>query len=489
MSTKPPPRSEELDRISRGSWLLEPKRDASGASLLDFEDGVKDAPGAGSAALPVQAMGAFHLTKGIVGTGWLSIPCGVSTLAGAVGEASALPVALMLLAGIAAVSAYTYKAVAEIAVETRSSSFAEAFTQTKAGPISIAAWTTFLNCLSGCVSLAMILGDSGTGMLHQVLSGTSIGDAAILDPELHLTLRFIMVTASCALMWPLCSSLDMRNLGWCSLLGVSATTLTAVVMAVRLLDGSYGPTGAFVGAPSAGAATVIHDPGPLGAVGAVFTLVSLLANSFIAHQCAPQLRQSVEEDYAASSASIKSGRHMPSGVFDGVVNAGFAFSGVLYAVIAVCGFLTFGVGATANVLDGYAAADPMAAAARLATVVCVVCSFPQLLLGLRDSVRDLAGGRKEFEILACTPTLLAAVAVLAGMFTNLSSVMAVQGAVLGSLIVYVLPALMMRGQSSEGAHREESEEFRPDHALLAMGSVIGAGGLGAALAEVSAATV
>jgi amino acid permease len=199
----------------------------------------------------------------------------------------------------------------------------------------------------------------------------------------------------------------------------------------------------------------------------------LLANSFIAHQCAPQLRRAVDADVAAV---LPEGSRAPAGVFDGVVIAGFAFSSVVYALIIACGFLTFGLNARDNVLDGYAASDPLAAAARLATVVWLACSFPQMLLGLRDSLRDLVRGHKELEVLTSTPLLLSAIALLAGMFTDLSTVMAIQGAVLGALLVFVLPGLMLAARKGDNT----GDEKMIPHGLIATGTLIGAGGLCAA---------
>jgi amino acid permease len=273
-------------------------------------------------------------------------------------------------------------------------------------------------------------------------------------------------------MWPACAKLDMSAMGWSSLLGVSATALTAGVMVARLLDGSYTDrSGQFVGAPAMeGISVAAQDPDPLGAVGAVLFLVSLLANSFIAHQCAPQLRQAVDADVAGA---LPEGSRAPEGVFDDVVNAGFSLSGFMYTIIAVCGYLTFGLNARDNVLDGYAASDPLAAAARLATVVWLACSFPQMLLGLRDSLRDLTSGHKELEVLTSTPLLLSVIALLAGSFTDLSTVMAIQGAVLGALLVFVLPGLMLAAR--QGGDTGGGKMI--PHGLIATGTLIGAGGL------------
>lgn len=332
--------------------------------------------------------------------------------------------------------------------------------------------------------LAMILGDSAMGVLQQAAAGEA--DAAGLDPELQLPLRFLAIAASCGLMWPACAKLDLSTMGWSSVLGVSATALTACVMVARLLDGSYtDPAGQFVGAPTMeGISTAAQDPNPLGAAGAAMVLVSLLANSFIAHQCAPQLRRAVDADVADA---LPEGSRAPEGVFDDVVNAGFALSGLMYTAIAACGFLTFGPNATDNVLDGYAASDPLAGAARLATIVCVACSFPQMLLGLRDSLKDLTSGHKEMEALTATPVLLAAIALLAGVLTDLSTVIAVQGAVLGALLVFVLPGMMMaaRKGSAPGSAPESGDVT--SNGLIAMGTLIGAGGLCASGLQAAAA--
>jgi hypothetical protein len=109
-----------------------------------------------------------------------------------------------------------------------------------------------------------------------------------------------------------------------------------------------------------------------------------------------------------------------------------------------------------------------------------------MLLGLRDSLRDLVSGHKELEMLTSTPLLLSAIALLAGIFTDLSTVMALQGAVLGALLVFVLPG-MMQAARQVGGNTGTGKSI--PHGLIATGTLIGAGGLCAAGLHAASAAV
>lgn len=390
--------------------------------------------GAGPGVAPAQVMGAFHLTKGIVGTGWLALPASISTIASAGLGEGALPLALCLLAAVGAAAAYSYRAVAGCAAETQADTFAAVFERRGAGSASLAASVVAANCLGGCVSLAMLLGDASVGLLAHA------GLAA--PPELQLPARGLCIAAvTLGALRPVCQSLDLKAMQWTSVLGVAATALTALVMAARWLDGSYTSPGAAF-ATSAAVAAAPEPAADVDIVRAVLVFLSLLTNSFIAHQSAPRLRRTVDEDSRGTPEA-------KAAAFDVVVGAGFGTSALLYCAIAGFGYLTFGAACAGNILDSYAASDPLAMVASAGLAACAFCSFPQMLLGLRDSLRSLSepgshGSDSEDGYLSPS-ALLFVVAVLASVFTDLTSVMAAQGAVLGVLIVFLLPALMVVG--------------------------------------------
>lgn len=450
------------------------------ATLLYPAADAAEARGIGEAEQNVmaQVMGAFHLTKGIVGTGWLSLPAGVSSLASAMhgignplavtagdGDAAALSLALLLLLTVGTITGLTYRGVARCAAETRSASFSETFQRTVAGDSRLVAGVIAANCLAGCVGLAMILGDMTVDLVD------AGGFAAQLGPELPIRAMAIFAISGGAL-WPMCRKLELGAMEWTSVVGVLSTVLTAGVMVTRLIDGSYADGGAFhttkaepaaalvdaaglpadtasalvdaanVGASAAGT-ELVSGAGDGGAAVALLTFVSMLVNSYLCHQSAPKLGRTVDESLTGSRASREQ-------AFDVVVAGGFGLSSALYAIVAACGFLTFGRACGGNVLDGYAADDPLAACARVAVAVCSLTSFPQMLLGLQDGLRDLlelgAKPSDKARFVLEPALLIALVAVLASACTDLASFIAFNGAVFGLLITLGLPAMMVMGR-------------------------------------------
>lgn len=268
-----------------------------------------------------------------------------------------------------------------------------------------------------------------------------------------------------------------RALEMTSVIGVMSSIVTTMVVCSRLTDASYTTAqGAFAASSAVAQAPVAHHE-PFGAVGAILIFISMVANSFIAHQSAPSLRKTVDQGTGEIGEDATTS-------FDAVVFFGFAISTAMYCVIMACGYLTFGEHVTGNVLDAYSADDTFASFAKLATTACVVCSFPQMLLGFRDSLRDLFGLSSETEesTWLTPPVLLALITVTASSFTDISALIAMQGAVLGSLIVFVMPAMMLGAQKQHSAQTEE--QWQPHEALAGMGAVIGAGGTSMAVLNI-----
>lgn len=391
------------------------------------------------AQLPSTMIGSMHLAKSILGTGWLSLPAGVSALAAEAGQGHALQNALMLLAIFSAASAMTYREVAVSADATNSGTFAQAYEKSGApGGNNAAATVCVLNCLAGCVSFAVLLGN---------VAESALSNWAGLEPTpgFELAHRLAAVAAVVfGLLGPLCAKLDFKSMGWTSSLGITATVATALVMVSRFSDGSYtqpglessGSLDAIV-AEAARARSEMHlAPSSIQSNGFV-VMCALLANSFTAHHTAPQLRQSIRSSGSSSSTE-------DSASFDLVIAGGFALSAAVYAVAIVCGYATFGSECQGNVLDNYRDSDSLAGVARLATLASVACSFPGMFLGLRDSLQDLLGSARDADDAPAwlNPALLATITLLAGCCKDLADASACQGAILGCCLVYVMPALM-----------------------------------------------
>ena len=122
---------------------------------------------------------------------------------------------------------------------------------------------------------------------------------------------------------------------------------------------------------------------------------------------------------------------------------------VVYIVAGLAGHACFGEAADCMALNNYARADPAACSARLAMGVSLLASFPLMFSGLRSSLLALARGAS----LASESTLasvhnaivgvgLAVVAAFAVATPNVSLIVGLLGAALGSILIYSLPPVL-----------------------------------------------
>ena len=108
------------------------------------------------------------------------------------------------------------------------------------------------------------------------------------------------------------------------------------------------------------------------------------------------------------------------------------------------GFLTFGAASQGLILNNYATSDPLAFIARLGIGCSIIFSYPINFIGLREGVLGLLGatGESDTTHVVSTVLLLAVACGISMMTKNLGLVVALGGAVLGSALVYILPAFM-----------------------------------------------
>ncbi len=167
------------------------------------------------------------------------------------------------------------------------------------------------------------------------------------------------------------------------------------------------------------------------------------------------------------------------------------------------GYGTFGYAAQPLLLNNYhKTADALATGSRLATVFSIVCGFPLMFAGLktgffslwRSNVEESARlGPKAKKALVSEPAttalstlLLAGICAIACQCTEeeVGFVIGVIGAILGTGVVYIIPALL----NSKLLDRVKDvkaalPEKRFNLAIIAMGTVFGVLGTYAALEE------
>ena len=235
---------------------------------------------------------------------------------------------------------------------------------------------------------------------------------------------------------------NLSALAFTSILGFASIAYTVMFIVYRFLDGSYAIGGQFVGADSP-----IIPPAftRMSLMNMDFTSLVLMSNlglAYIAHYNAPVYYRELKDKTQ----------------FKKVVRIAFGTLTVLYAVVMAAGVATFGDVCQGNILLNYHPADRLSTLGRVATFASILFGFPLAFCGIRDSAISLAATYNI--VLPFAPTaavLLAIVTFIAITVKDISVVVGITGAAMGSMIVYILPSIMYT-RSVAIAHGKDSAE-------------------------------
>merc|ERR1711968_121931 len=102
------------------------------------------------------------------------------------------------------------------------------------------------------------------------------------------------------------------------------------------------------------------------------------------------------------------------------------------------------------ILNNYATADPLAFLARVGIGLSIIFSYPLNHVGLREGVLECLGkaeaGKKKSVHWFVTIALMVAMNGTSLFLKDLGLIVALGGAILGSALVYIFPALMAIGE-------------------------------------------
>ncbi|CAJ1963717.1 unnamed protein product [Cylindrotheca closterium] len=371
--------------------------------------------GTGTATIPNEI---FNLVKNIIGAGVFSLPAGIAAFGNNPG--ALLPACLFVtLMGV--ISAYTFSLVAQVCQKTGASSYAEAWDLTCGRQSSwvIAASSAF-SCMALNLAYSMILADTLRALL-----GT-IGVTA--------SRNMVMGVLTCTILFPLSLIKNLSSLAPFSIVGVIGSAYTGVAIAIRFFGGSYAKGGKFVND-----LTVKPAFGAIGAKGALsakaLILISMLSTAYIAHFNAPKFFKELKNNTLER--------------FNMVTSASFGISIAFYCIVSSLAFLTFGSNCASMVLDSYSSKDSLLLAGRFAVAVSLIFSYPLMFQGSRDGLLDLVRVPEEKRtnglLNKLTLVLVAAITYVASQVTDLTFVLSMSGALLGTSLIFIFPTLMFRG--------------------------------------------
>ena len=370
-----------------------------------------------------------NLAKNIVGSGVLALAAGIAAFSGS--KLALLP-SMCILLFTGALSAYTYSLIARVGSAVGSSTYRETWTKVFSEKTAFIPDLTviFMTLVAG-LAYSIIVGDMFSGISK--LAGLP---TALTSPNAWIGIL------SVAVLLPLSLMRDLSSLAVGSIIGTAGTVYTMLFIFLRLFDGSYAAGGKFhalidkslqpaFAAPTA--ARPLLNPG-------MFVLLSMLSSAFLAHYNAPKQY----EELAPPKTGSKLAR------FNIVVGAGFGFAALLMGAIMAGGYLTFGAASQGLILNNYATADPLALVARLGIGLSIIFSYPLNFLGLREGLLTMLklDGSKTAVHWGATLALMVLMNGTALFMKDLGLVVGLGGAILGSALVYIFPALMAIGEKA-----------------------------------------
>jgi amino acid permease len=309
-------------------------------------------------------------------------------------------------------------------------------------------------CLACSVIYSGILGDVFTQL---------IGQFGLLSPIWNdRTTNIVAITVT--LLLPLSLIKDLSALAFTSILGFSAITYTVLFVIVRALDGTYNlPAGKFLQDGLLTAFPSFEKTSFWNFDFISLVLASNLGLAYIAHYNGPNFYRSLKK---ANSKKFRI-----------VVNISFTILVVLYIAIMTAGYSTFGDSCQGNILLNYHPDDVLATLGRVATGFSILFGFPLVASGAREAIIGIAsslandsfGADKNHLKLVCG--ILGLVTLVACTVNDVSLVVGLTGAALGSFIVYICPPLIFTKaiMMVKGPDSVESKRARMNLALVPFG--------------------
>ena len=415
------------------------------------------------------ASATFNLIKAMLGTGVLALPSGLAAISN---HRSILFPGNVLLVILGALSAYTFSLYGRLThhyPQARSLGDLWDTIQKGKSQVPVVSIANLIFCLGCNLTFLLVIGDSLSSLLS--ISGTTAWWASRQTAILAVT---------STLLWPLCNLPSLNALAPVSLLGVVGTLFVTAFMGFRCPS-------LVANSPYAAALPVfetyhrVQGPAPL-------ILIAMGCVAFMAHFSAPDFYHAVagtpKDKSATSTPATTSTSNNAQALkkFTLVTLLGFASVALLNAATITFGFLTFGGNAQGIILNNYATQDWGAIVSRLLVVISVIGGFPFLFTAGRGAALDLwpaAPDHKANRERKMTAGLLAGLTALSLVLKDAGFVIGFNGALLGSAIIYIFPALLfLKHTASLPVTRIRSLERWFCRFLVAMGgvsSVIGAG--------------
>ena len=262
----------------------------------------------------------------------------------------------------------------------------------------------------------------------------------------HVALGFVTIA-----MMPLCLARSLSALQGASAIGIAGVLYSVGLMVARVVDGAYRS-----GAHAATATGPVSNVWGMRGWAGLAMFLGSVNTAFLAHLNVPRFWQELRQPPPTRPADPKSAKLR---LFGRVVSGSFVFSISATIAVMLCGYAIFGDASEGFLLNNFAVADRPAALLRLATLLSVAAISPLTFLALRDVVAPVLtrGGRLIVPETGLRIALVLIVHALALTFRDVGFIIAIRGALLGSLVCFAMPAIIFlqsaRGQAAPALTR------------------------------------
>jgi sodium-coupled neutral amino acid transporter 11 len=394
------------------------------------------------------ASASFNLIKGAVGSGVLSLPAGVAAY-GDVRKALLPTTSILLLLGT--ISAYTFHLLGRLTAivnderlkKTKDDSSSSDICSDVSSITSIGQlWDHEVGTSSSwLISLVVLITCYGTCLAYSITLGDtfkSLAETAGLS-GLLCTRQFNVAAISLLGVYPMARLKSLEALAPVSISGVVGILVTCIVMALRAMPGGvYSAATTTAGRTTNYLASLAPDLTPsFGVTGlrgpkSLLVISSMLATAFLVHMSSPEFYQTLKNKSPTRFAKLSA--------------IGFAGTAGISALMMILGFLTFGGNSKGMILNNYSTLDSGATICRLLMGVSLLGSYGFLSNAIRNAYYQISYKGKEKITDAIhyrtSRLLVGSVTALALLTNDAGFVVSVNGAVLGSALIYIIPAFL-----------------------------------------------
>jgi len=398
----------------------------------------------------------FNLVNNVAGAGILTLAGGMAK-----GSSTGIVPGILINSVLGTISAYTFIRIGHVCQITGAQNFKELWAYALGESTTFIVDTMIaLMCLAACVIYSGILGDVFTPLL------SSIGMPDSLNSR---SSNILVITLS--MLFPMGLIQDLSGLAFTSILGFAAVIYTVVFLTIRSIDGTYSldNNGKFItSALKELPAFEKYSHWNFG-----FNSLNLLSNlalAYIAHYNSPSFYWELE------NTSPKN--------YTKMVGISFALLVTLYTLSMLTGYVTFGDVCKGNILLNYHPDDVLSTTARAATGFSILFGYPLVLRGARQALQGVAATllgpsynkltSRQFTTLV--GLILTFVTIVAITVKDISVVVGLTGAIMGSFIVFIIPALVyIRSMEKKfGSDSAEYQKSKINFALVPLGVAIAA---------------